>query len=218
LLGNFLFSGETIEKKVKVLSGGEKARLALAKMLLEPVNLLILDEPTNHLDMRAKDILKNALLHYDGTLIIVSHDRDFLHGLTNKTIEFRNHKVFEHLGDVYEFLSTRKIDSFNSLNTPSDASSEKKQSSSDNKLAWEQRKERERIKRKIRSRIEKAEEEIISIEEQISELDTILQNPDPEKDMNPVYTKYQELKDTLQKVEKEWEKHSFELEEFEEDE
>lgn len=218
LLGNFLFSGETIDKKVKVLSGGEKARLALAKMLLEPVNLLILDEPTNHLDMRSKDILKNALLHYDGTLIIVSHDRDFLHGLTNKTIEFRNHKVFEHLGDVYDFLSTRNIESFSSLNTQSDVSSEKKQSSSDNKLAWEQRKERERLRRKIRSRIEKAEEEILSIEEQISELDDILQNPDPEKDMTSVYTQYQDLKSALQKVEEEWETYSLELEEFEEEE
>lgn len=217
LLGNFLFSGETIEKKVKVLSGGEKARLALCKMLLEPVNLLVLDEPTNHLDMRSKDILKNALLHYDGTLIIVSHDRDFLQGLTNKIFEFRNHKVYEHLDDVYTFLESRAIESFNDWNNGMSRSAEKKNNVSDNKLAYEQRKERERARRKIRSKIEKAEERIMEIEEELGTLDVKLQNPDPNEDLTPVYTKYQHLKYELSEVEKDWEKYSIELEETGED-
>jgi ATP-binding cassette subfamily F protein 3 len=115
ILGSFLFGGESIDKKVKVLSGGEKSRLALAKLLLTPVNLLVLDEPTNHLDMVSKDILKNALLQFDGTLILVSHDRDFLQGLTNKVIEFRNHTIRQHLGDVYDFLESRKLESLKEL-------------------------------------------------------------------------------------------------------
>ncbi len=115
ILGCFLFSGEDTEKKVKVLSGGEKTRLAIAKLLLEPVNLLILDEPTNHLDMRSKDILKNALLQYDGTLVVVSHDRDFLEGLTTKVYEFRDGRVRLHLGDVNDFLADRKIERLQEL-------------------------------------------------------------------------------------------------------
>jgi ATP-binding cassette, subfamily F, member 3 len=109
ILGAFLFSGDDVEKKVKVLSGGERSRLAMARMLLQPFNLLILDEPTNHLDMRTKDILKNALLSYDGTLILVSHDRSFLDGLVDKVFEFRNHKVNEHLGGIFDFIQRRKI-------------------------------------------------------------------------------------------------------------
>ncbi len=115
MLGGFLFSGDDIDKKVKVLSGGEKARLALAKLLLEPANLLVLDEPTNHLDMQSKDILKSALLQYKGTLLIVSHDRDFLQGLTNKVFEFRNRQVKEYIGDIYDFLEARKIASLKEL-------------------------------------------------------------------------------------------------------
>ena len=115
ILGSFLFSGDDIDKKVKVLSGGERSRLALAKLLLEPVNLLILDEPTNHLDIRSKDILKQALIKYDGTLIIVSHDRDFLDGLTNKIFEFKNTKIKEHLGGIYEFLEKKKFSSLREL-------------------------------------------------------------------------------------------------------
>jgi len=115
ILGAFLFSGEEVEKKVKVLSGGERSRLAMAIMLLQPFNLLILDEPTNHLDMRSKDILKNALLAFDGTLIVVSHDREFLDGLVDKVFEFRNHKVNEHLGGIYEFLQRRKVGSLKDI-------------------------------------------------------------------------------------------------------
>ena len=109
ILVSFLFSGEDVDKKVRVLSGGERSRLAMARMLLQPFNLLILDEPTNHLDMRSKDILKKALLAFDGTLIVVSHDRDFLDGLVDKVFEFRDQKVKEHLGGIYEFLQRRKL-------------------------------------------------------------------------------------------------------------
>ena len=109
MLGAFLFRGEEIDKKVKVLSGGERSRLALVRLLLEPCNLLVLDEPTNHLDMRSKDILKQALLKYDGTLIVVSHDRDFLDGLVSKVYEFRHNRIREHLGGIYDFLRKKKL-------------------------------------------------------------------------------------------------------------
>ncbi len=109
MLGAFLFKGEDVDKKVKVLSGGEKSRLALVRLLLEPFNLLVLDEPTNHLDMRSKDILKQALIKYDGTLIVVSHDRDFLDGLVTKVFEFRHNRIKEHIGGIYDFLRKKKI-------------------------------------------------------------------------------------------------------------
>ena len=124
LLGSFLFSGDTIEKKVKVLSGGEKSRLAMCKLLLHPYNLLVLDEPTNHLDMRSKDVLKNALMGYDGTLIIVSHDRDFLQGLTNKVFEFKNKSIKQHIGDVYAFLASKKMGSLGELEVKASAAKE----------------------------------------------------------------------------------------------
>ena len=115
ILGAFLFSGEDVDKKVKVLSGGERTRLAMIKLLLEPVNLLILDEPTNHLDMKTKDILKQALLDFDGTLIVVSHDRDFLDGLVSKVYEFGNQKVTEHLEGIYEFMQRKKMENLREL-------------------------------------------------------------------------------------------------------
>ena len=115
ILGAFMFGGDNSTKKVKILSGGEKTRLAMIKLLLEPVNLLILDEPTNHLDMKTKDILKTALQEFDGTLILVSHDRDFLDGLAEKVYEFGNKKVKEHLGDIYSFLSKKKMDNLREI-------------------------------------------------------------------------------------------------------
>jgi ATP-binding cassette subfamily F protein 3 len=115
ILGAFMFGGDNITKKVKVLSGGERTRLAMIKLLLEPVNLLILDEPTNHLDMKTKDILKSALNDFDGTLIVVSHDRDFLDGLVEKVYEFGNKRVKEHLGDIYSFLSKKKMENLREI-------------------------------------------------------------------------------------------------------
>lgn len=186
ILGCFLFSGEDIEKKVKVLSGGEKGRLALAKLLLEPVNLLVLDEPTNHLDMRSKDILKMALLQYNGSLIVVSHDRDFLEGLTTKTYEFRNGKVKPHIGDVSAFLADRKMERLQELErsrqeTGNSGKSEpvpvkavspqatvpKPGSAQDREL----RKQQEREVRKIKTSIGKLETEISELETQLAEMD-----------------------------------------------
>ncbi len=219
ILGSFLFSGETIDKKVKILSGGEKARLALSKLLLTPVNLLILDEPTNHLDMMSKDILKNALLKFDGTLIIVSHDRDFLQGLTNKVLEFRNHKIKEHLGDVYDFLESRNLEHLQQLENAKKTSSDKKTSEnqSNNKLKWEKKKLLEKGTRKISNQIKKCENNIEDIEQQIIKLDEILANPDEHENIiaqENLYNKYDSLKKQLETEMQNWEKLSKNLEEL----
>ncbi|MCM1168653.1 MAG: ABC-F family ATP-binding cassette domain-containing protein [Bacteroides sp.] len=184
ILGCFLFSGEDIEKKVKVLSGGEKGRLALAKLLLEPVNLLVLDEPTNHLDMRSKDILKMALLQYDGSLIVVSHDRDFLEGLTTKTYEFRDGKVKPHIGDVSVFLSDRKMERLQELEKSAGKSGGKPVEKAKAQAAVptpkidaaaerERKKQREREQRKIATAIEKLEAEITALEAELAEMDRL---------------------------------------------
>ncbi len=217
ILGSFLFGGETIDKKVKVLSGGEKSRLALAKLLLSPVNLLVLDEPTNHLDMQSKDILKNALLKYDGALIIVSHDRDFLQGLTTKVFEFKNHGIKQYIGDIYDFLDNRKLESlkqleFNKRNRSINGSFA---DISENKINWERKKEIERECRKLNSQITKAEEEINILETEISSIDAVLSDPDKnsEIDYNEVYTRYGQLKQKLMEVMNKWEEYCIKLEE-----
>jgi len=181
ILGSFLFSGDTIEKKVKVLSGGEKSRLALAKLLLKPVNLLILDEPTNHLDMKAKDILKKALINYDGTLIIVSHDRHFLQGLTNKVYEFKNKKIRQHIGDVFDFLKSRNIENLKELELTKRQTTTTKNEEKDpsyNKLIREKRKAFERDIRKTENQITITESEITEIEKRLKLIETGLENPD----------------------------------------
>ena len=186
ILGSFLFSGDTIDKKVKVLSGGEKARLALTKLLLTPVNLLILDEPTNHLDMISKDILKGALLKYDGNLIIVSHDRDFLQGLTDRIFEFKNHGIKEFIGDIYEFLESRKMSSLNELQT---SSKKKHQVKADKKSVdfneeREKRKSLEKDLKILNRKIQRSEAEISKIELELKELDVKLKDPDFYKDFS----------------------------------
>ena len=193
ILGCFLFSGEDIEKKVKVLSGGEKGRLALAKLLLEPVNLLVLDEPTNHLDMRSKDILKMALLQYNGSLIVVSHDRDFLEGLTTKTYEFRDGHVKLHLGDVSTFLADRKMERLQELErksaSPANAGKQAQNAPKGNTASSpnaaptaprpgsaeerEMQKQQERELRKVRNAIEKLESEIEALESELAEMDKV---------------------------------------------
>ncbi|MFZ4462928.1 MAG: ABC-F family ATP-binding cassette domain-containing protein [Bacteroidales bacterium] len=178
MLGSFLFSGDTIDKKVKVLSGGEKARLSLAKMLLFPSNLLILDEPTNHLDMQSKDILKNALLRFDGTLIVVSHDRDFLQGLTNKVIEFKKPGIKEYLGDIYDFLQVRDIQRLDELEKKNvSLQNQPKEDLSSNKLNRERRKSFDRDLRKISREIEATEQKIGESEALIAGLDAVLADP-----------------------------------------
>lgn len=215
ILGSFLFSGESIDKKVKVLSGGEKSRLSLAKLLLTPSNLLILDEPTNHLDMQSKDILKNALIQYDGTLIIVSHDRDFLQGLTNKVFEFRDRKVKEHLGDIYDFLETRRIESLKQLEMEGRESKAKETQPSDNKLNWERKKQLEREQRKLNSQIARCEEKIESLEKEIKNLDDKLSNPKSyttETNYFELSIQYDRLKQQLNKEITLWEELHRELE------
>lgn len=219
ILGGFLFSGEDIDKKVKVLSGGEKSRLAIARLLLEPVNLLVLDEPTNHLDMRSKDILKNALLQFNGTIIVVSHDRDFLQGLTGKVFEFRNKNIKEFIGDVYDFIDHRNIESLKQLEAGRKvAASEKETGISENRQNWEQKKQFERELRKLQQGIEKAEKEIEVCERDMAELEKIIANPSlnpPMIESGEVFTKYEAQKNRLTKAEKEWEQFHLELESLE---
>ncbi len=217
LLGSFLFRGEDIDKKVKVLSGGEKSRLALAKMLFTPVNLLVLDEPTNHLDMRSKDILKNALLRFDGTLIIVSHDRDFLTGLTQKVFEFRNKGIREYIGDVHEFLSHRKLEHLNELEKKKAAAAQNQAGNgpTQSKLDFERRKQFDREQRKLKNAIEKSENHIAGLEDQIAEMDRLLANPDPHDQRiksGEIYRDYNRLKENLEKEMQRWENLHGELE------
>jgi len=214
LLGAFLFGGEAIDKKVKVLSGGEKARLSLAKMLLFPTNLLILDEPTNHLDMLSKDILKSALIQFDGTLIIVSHDRDFLQGLTNKVYEFRKPHIKEYIGDIYDFLEEKKLKELDDLN--------KKQKSqpveskvSQGKIDYELKKQNDRETKRIEREIKKLEEQIESLENEIAEMDKIMSSPSDFPDVNidnAWYDSYGKKKDQLQNLMNRWEDKQMELE------
>lgn len=178
LLGSFLFSGDTIEKKVKVLSGGEKSRLALCKLMLQPYNLLILDEPTNHLDMASKEMLKEALLEYTGTMIVVSHDRDFLQGLTEKVIEFKDGSIKEYIGDISYFLEQRKLNQLNELNLISQQSKQQEKIITENKLNYEQKKEQDKEQRKVANQIIKCEKEIEALESKIALLDKELANPE----------------------------------------
>ncbi len=208
ILGSFLFSGEDIEKYVKVLSGGEKSRLALAKMLLEPYNLLVLDEPTNHLDLKSKDILKNALLQFTGSIIIVSHDRDFLSGLTTKVIEFRKAETKTILGDVNEFLLKRKMEKLSDLNlNSSESNTNKSKGISQNKLDYQQRKEQEKSKRKIQTQLNRLEVEIDDLETTIAQMDQKLAEPDAHSDISNTqfFKEYENLKKQLQEKMDEWE-------------
>ena len=216
ILGSFLFDNDDIEKKVKVLSGGEKARLALAKLLLTPCNLLVLDEPTNHLDMDSKDILKNALLQYSGTLIVVSHDRDFLQGLTDSLFEFRDGAVHEFKGDIFEFLEYRRLEHLKDLDkTKKQTAGKAQQEVSQSKLNYQQSKERERELRKLRGNVERIEQEISQLEEQIAEKESLLAAGGAEATNNPdFYAEYQRLKDSLEERMSDWEEATIALEEF----
>jgi ATP-binding cassette subfamily F protein 3 len=217
ILGGFLFGTEDIDKKVKVLSGGEKSRLALAKLLLTPVNLLVLDEPTNHLDMQSKDILKNALLQFEGTLIVVSHDRDFLQGLTDKVFEFKNRQIKPYIGDIYDFLENRKIENLKQLEINNkNLNTANNDLISDNKINWEKKRESDKEIRKIKNKVDKCEEGISKIEAEIQRLDKVLANPEEHKaefNKGNIYQSYQDLKDKLEEQMLEWEKLHSELEE-----
>ena len=220
-LGSFLFSGEDVEKKVKVLSGGEKGRLALCKLLLYPNNLLVMDEPTNHLDMRSKEMLKNALQHYDGTIILVSHDRYFLRDLADKVYEFRNGKVSEFIGSIDEYLQARRFDDFRQVEqkneaaagsaqgkfNESDTSKEKEQNSDG--LSYKERKQLDREVRKAEKTVQETETEIEKLEAYLQELDDQLQNPDEFKKLQSepgFFDKYDEDKKRLDQLMQQWEK------------
>ena len=207
LLGAFLFSGETIDKKVKVLSGGEKARLSLAKMLLFPTNLLVLDEPTNHLDMLSKDILKSALLQFDGTLIVVSHDRDLLQGLTTKVYEFRKPHIKEYIGDIYDFLEEKRLKELDDLNKKQKIQQQATPVVSQNKIDYEAKKVEEREKRKVEKEIKKLEEQIDALEKELADLDEVMANPSahPEIKINDdFYWNYGKKKEDLQYLIDKW--------------
>lgn len=207
LLGAFLFGGDAIEKKVKVLSGGEKARLSLAKMLLFPTNLLILDEPTNHLDMLSKDILKSALIQFDGTLIIVSHDRDFLQGLTNKVYEFKKPHIKEYIGDIYDFLEEKKLKELDDLNKKQ-KSQPVETKTSQGKIDYELKKQNDREIKRIEREIKKLEEQIESLENEITEMDAMMSNPDAYPNVNidnAWYSSYGDKKNKLQDLMNQWE-------------
>jgi len=214
LLGSFLFRGDDIDKKVQVLSGGERGRLALCKLLLEPYNLLLMDEPTNHLDIRSKEILKKALLDYEGTVIMVSHDRDFMKGICNRLFEFRDGKVKEHLCDIEEFMQMRKVARLNELDLDKKAKVEVKKApvTVDEDAAAKQKKEAEQ--KQLRSQLKKAEENIERLEKEIKEADQKLADPkEYEKLMNDqtFFAKYNTLKKELEKEMEKWEKISSDL-------
>lgn len=216
ILGAFMFGGEASDKKVKVLSGGERSRLAMIRLLLEPVNLLILDEPTNHLDMRSKDVLKEAIRDFDGTVIVVSHDREFLDGLVTKVYEFGGGVVKEHIGGIYDFLQKKKMESLQELQlTQSSAPVAKEESVpvSENKLSYEAQKEQNRKIRKLEKQVAACEERIGELEAQVGELETRMATPEGASDRS-LYEQYQALKKEIAVAEEEWETVLMELEEL----
>ena len=213
-----MFGGEASDKKVKVLSGGERSRLAMIKLLLESVNLLILDEPTNHLDMRSKDVLKEAIRDFDGTVIIVSHDREFLDGLVTKVYEFGGGKVKEHLGGIYDFLQGKRIDNLDSLNaktqslSSSPSTQKVEQKASSGATDYAARKEQAKQQRKLQKRVEECEKRVAQIENELKELEEWMTTPSGAA--NPaLFEQYGKLKETLAQAEAEWEEAMMALEE-----
>jgi len=218
ILGAFLFRGEEVDKKVKVLSGGERSRLAMAKLLLEPYNLLVLDEPTNHLDMHSKDILKNALLNFKGTIIIVSHDREFLDGLVDKVFEFRNKSIKEHLGGIYDFLQKRKLENLRQLEQKTKAKNVVKESkNNDSKEAYLERKEWDKKIRKAEKEVHSSEQKIEKLEKEIAEINLKLSDPEQMKHDSSLFVRYEELKTWLEKEMEHWEKYTEKLEKLKDD-
>ena len=214
ILGAFMFGGEASDKKVKVLSGGERSRLAMIRLLLEPVNLLILDEPTNHLDMQSKDVLKEAIRAFDGTAIIVSHDRAFLDGLVTKVYEFGGGKVREHLGGIYDFLQRRRIDELSELGKTMSVSATPQPSApapSANKQNYAEHKEQQKQLRKAERAMEQSEKKIEQMEARLKELDELLMVPENASDMMLV-TEYTQTKKAMDEEVERWESLSEELE------
>ena len=219
ILGAFMFGGEASDKKVKVLSGGERSRLAMIKLLLEPVNFLILDEPTNHLDMRTKDVLKEAIQAFDGTVILVSHDRDFLDGLVDKVYEFGGGLVREHIGGIYDFLRRKDLDTLDQLHTdgnPSASSAPQAAAAaepSEGKVSYEERKEQARRRRKAERAVEQCEAHVIELEEQKATLEARLATPEGAADAN-LFAQYADLQTAIKQAEAAWEEALAELDEM----
>lgn len=216
ILGAFMFGGEASEKKVKVLSGGERSRLAMIRLLLEPVNLLILDEPTNHLDMQSKDVLKEAIKAFDGTAIIVSHDRDFLDGLVDKVFEFGGGKVREHLGGIYDFLQSHNAETMNEALTSSltkkvESVPAKEEVKTENKMSYAERKEEQKRINKIQKQIKECEKKIEELESRLGEIDQKLQDPANASDMKLV-NDYTAAQEALEKEMEKWEELSLQIE------
>jgi ATP-binding cassette subfamily F protein 3 len=215
LLGAFLFRGEDVDKKIKVLSGGERSRLALVKLLLEPCNLLVLDEPTNHLDMRSKDILKQALIKYDGTLIVVSHDRDFLDSLVTKIYEFRHNRIKENIGGIYDFLRRKKIVNLRDIEKKDKLSRElRKDNNASNKQKYLEKKEYERSLRKLRKRLEDSERLIEEMENELVVLDNELMIVAEPSESAGIYKNYEDLRKRLSEEMNNWTLCSHEVDEF----
>ncbi len=222
ILGAFLFRGEDIDKKVRVLSGGERARLAMARLMLEPYNLLVLDEPTNHMDMRSKDILKNAVQRYDGTVIVISHDREFLDGLVERVYEFRDGRVKEHLGGIYDFLRDRQIESMREIEQkkPSQTAAPKTNKGGlSGKMLYEQKREAEKQLRKAERDVERAEEEIMALEKEIAEMDRKMADPAAsgiDLTDGTYYAEYNKKKEELTRLTYRWEELSITLDRIKE--
>jgi ATP-binding cassette subfamily F protein 3 len=218
ILGAFMFGGEASDKKVAVLSGGERTRLSMIKLLLEPVNLLILDEPTNHLDMRSKDVLKEALKEFDGTAIIVSHDREFLDGLVDKVYEFGNQHIREHLGGIYEFLEKKKIETLQDLekktpaNKPAEPRPENKKTQPV-KPSYEQRKEQQRILNRLEKNVACCETKIEKLESEIKEMEQILNTPEGASNVDLLW-KHADSQKEMTKTMNEWTEATIALEDF----
>ena len=222
-----MFGGEASEKRVKVLRGGERSRLAMIRLLLEPVNLLILDEPTNHLDMASKDILKEAILAFDGTAIIVSHDREFLDGLVSKVYEFGGGKVREHLGGIYDFLQHHQIESLAELGSAdrqaktavlsgqhrqqNDNKEKDKENAAESKMSYEEHKEMQRRRSRLEKAIQQTERQIEESEQRLSELDALLMDAENAANMALV-NEYTEVKAKVDRLVADWERQSEELE------
>ena len=207
ILAAFLFKGDDIDKKVAVLSGGERARLGMAGLMLQPYNLLALDEPTNHMDIRSKDILKQALKQYDGTLVVVSHDRDFLDGLVDKMYEFRDGRVKEHLGSIEDFLTERKIENLQELERrfqPADSKRVALAVETESQKAYNARKAVSREERKIRNRVNFLENEIDRLEKEMKKIEEVLASPGPDDDIMELTRSYLEHKRDLDARTEEW--------------
>ncbi|MDR3235484.1 MAG: ABC-F family ATP-binding cassette domain-containing protein [Prevotellaceae bacterium] len=207
ILGAFLFRGDDVHKKVQVLSGGERSRLAMAKLMLQPYNFLALDEPTNHMDMRSKDILKHALVAYDGTLLVVSHDREFLDGLVDKIYEFRDGKVKEHLGGINDFMKRRKLENLHEIERKQKQKANAELPDSTNKTNEDRlaKKEEERRLRKLKNELAKVEQAVAEHEQRLAEMNAMLANPEAHVIDDAFYAEYKRVKNALERKMYEWE-------------